>query len=100
DPTDGADRWAAVLTRIGINDVQRDDYWPVLAGRLTLADTAGLPLPALLSGAIGQGPLPTENPAAALWWRLAPHLGGVTTIDTTTRAAAAHHTRPRAASSA
>ena len=48
DPTDGAARWAAVLTRIGITDVHTDDYWPVLAGRLTLADTAGVPVPCLL----------------------------------------------------
>jgi hypothetical protein len=94
DPTDGADRWAAVLTRIGITDVPQDDYWPVLVGRLTLADTAGLPVPVLLADAAGQGPLPTENPAAALWWRLAPHLGAVTTITTATGTAAAHRVRP------
>src|SRR5664280_3831752 len=70
DPADGADRWSAVLARIGVTDVQADDYWPVLAGRLTLADTAGLPVPALLADTAGQGPLPAENPAAALWWRL------------------------------
>lgn len=81
DPGDGTHRWGSALTQAGITvTVTRDDYWPVLASRLTLADTAGLPVPALLAGASEQGPLPAEQPAAALWWRLAPHLAGLITI--------------------
>jgi hypothetical protein len=38
---DGVDRWAAVLADRGV-DIIGDDYWPVLAPRLNLADTAGL----------------------------------------------------------
>ena len=55
-----------------------DDYWPVLAARLNLAESAGLPVRRLLASAITQRPLPAENPATALWWRLAPHLAGIT----------------------
>jgi DNA primase catalytic core len=74
---DGADRWSAVLAARGI-DLTGDDFWPVLAGRLNLADAAGLPVPALLDAAAGTGPLPAQGQASALWWRLHPHLGAVT----------------------
>lgn len=88
DPADGTHRWATALTHAGITGtVTRDDYWPVLAARLTLADAAGLPIPSLLVGAVEQGPLPAEQPAAALWWRLAPHLAGLITVT------AAEHTQ-------
>ena len=74
---DGADRWHTALTDRGI-DLTGDDFWPVLAGRLNLADAAGLPVPALLESAAAAGPLPSEGQASALWWRLHPHLGAVT----------------------
>ena len=48
----------------------------MLAGRLNLADAAGLPVPALLDSAAAAGPLPSQGQASALWWRLHPHLGG------------------------
>src|SRR5664279_5194963 len=89
-----ADTHPRVLDRIGVIAVQADDYWPVLAGRLTLADTAGLPVPALLADTAGHGPLPAEDPAAALWWRLVPHLGAVTGTDTAVTASRAHQVRP------
>ena len=74
---DGADRWHTLLTDRGI-DLGEDDFWPVLAGRLNLADAAGLPVPALLESAAAAGPLPAQGQASALWWRLHPHLGAVT----------------------
>ena len=78
DPQHGADRWARHLTEHNIA-VTTDDYFPVLAARLSLADTAGVDVPALLRRAIEDGnALPVEAPAKALWWRLETHLGSPT----------------------
>ena len=91
---DGADRWATVLTEHGADTraVVADEFWPVLVGRLNLAESAGLPVHALLTAAVRVGPLPVEQTAAALWWRLAPHLGSVVT--TADQAGAGHLLRP------
>jgi len=78
DARDGADRWADVLDHQGVHLVG-DDYWPVLAARLSLADAAGINVPALLGAATAAAPLPAEGPAGALWWRLAPHIGDLAT---------------------
>ena len=79
DARDGADRWATALEHHGIT-ITGDDYWPVLAARLSLADTAGINVPALLGAATaGSAPLPAEGAAGALWWRLAPHIGDLAT---------------------
>ena len=77
DPAHGADRWARHLTeQHNLTAITADDYFPVLAARLALADTAGIDVPALLRRAIKDGnPLPVEAPAKALWWRLEAHLG-------------------------
>jgi DNA primase catalytic core len=78
---DGADRWLEVLAEHGadVDTITEDEFWPVLVGRLNLAETAGLPVRNLLGTAARRGPLPVEQTAAALWWRLVPHLGAVTT---------------------
>ncbi|WP_116451904.1 MobF family relaxase [Blastococcus litoris] len=58
--------------------IRRDAHWPALAERLAAADRAGLDAAGLLA-AVGAGrPLPDDLPAAALWWRLAPHLSPAT----------------------
>ena len=75
DPADGVDRWTAQLAAAGI-DVADDDYWPVLAARLSAADAAGLPVTRVLDEAINdRAPLPAEVAAGALWWRIADKLG-------------------------
>ncbi len=75
DPADGADRWATQLAAAGI-DVADDDYWPVLAARLSAADAAGAPVARHLDEAVNdRAPLPTEVAAGALWWRIAGRLG-------------------------
>ena len=75
NPADGADRWAAQLADAGI-DVADDDYWPVLAARLSAADAAGAPVTQLLDEAVNdRAPLPTEVTTGALWWRIADRLG-------------------------
>ena len=55
--------------------VLTDPYWPVLARRLVLADQQGGDIEALVATALGQPqPLPEEQPAAALWFRIAGEL--------------------------
>jgi DNA primase catalytic core len=78
---DGANRWLEVLAEHGVDvdALTEDEFWPVLVGRLNLAETAGLPVRNLLGAATRRGQLPVEQTAAALWWRLAPHLGSVIT---------------------
>ncbi|SDT92411.1 MobF family relaxase [Gordonia westfalica] len=51
-----------------------DPYWPELADHLSLAARAGLDVDALARDALADNPLPTEMPAAALWWRLSGQL--------------------------
>jgi DNA primase catalytic core len=75
DAGDGAARWAATLTQLGARiGGDADPQWPLMAARLTLAETAGLPVARLLAAAIAVGPLPAEHPSSALWWRLESHL--------------------------
>ncbi|MEE6140594.1 MobF family relaxase [Mycobacterium sp. 050128] len=69
----GADttRWRQLADTIDAH-LTEDPYWPRLATHLDNAARAGADVPALLHEAAAQhGPLPTEMPAAALWWRLA-----------------------------
>ncbi|MCR8897708.1 relaxase domain-containing protein [Gordonia sp. GONU] len=51
-----------------------DPYWPELADHLALAARAGIDVHALAHDALADNPLPTEMPAAALWWRLSGQL--------------------------
>lgn len=51
-----------------------DPYWPVLATELTRAHTAGRDIIGATRTAAGARPLPDEQPAAALRWRLASEL--------------------------
>jgi DNA primase catalytic core len=53
--------------------ITADPYWPTLADRLTAAERAGIDVTSLV-GTVRDRPLPDEQPAAALWWRLARHL--------------------------
>lgn len=76
---DSAFRWAKALAPDIAAKLERDPYWPILASRLSIADTAGAPVEALLATMLtDHTPLPAEAPAAALWWRLSPHLGADT----------------------
>ena len=53
-----------------------DPYWPLLAARLESAQRAGKPhLATTVREAAALRPLPDEQPAQALWWRLAEAFG-------------------------
>ncbi len=51
-----------------------DPYWPVLARQLSAAERAGIDIAALTRTSAAARPLPDEQPAAALWWRLSARL--------------------------
>ncbi|RJO77677.1 TrwC relaxase [Nocardia panacis] len=70
---DALAKWAETVDQIDPR-VTDDAYWPVLTERLDLAHRAGIDVPELLRTAAERRPLPDDQPAAALWWRLAEHL--------------------------
>ena len=86
DPNAATNRWAPLAARIEPR-IAADPYWPTLADRFTAADRAGVDV-AALAVAVGQErPLPDEQPAAALWWRLAGRLSPAAISATNTSAA-------------
>ncbi|WP_166486729.1 MobF family relaxase [Blastococcus saxobsidens] len=66
-------RWAPLVDSIDPR-IAGDPYWPVLAERLAAADRASIDITALVHAVAAERPLPDEQPAAALWWRLCRHL--------------------------
>jgi conjugative relaxase-like TrwC/TraI family protein len=73
DLSEAGDRWAPLLPESAAAVVQ-DPMWPVLAGRLNTADAAGVPVLQRLTEALNEGPLPVEQAASALWWRMSVHI--------------------------
>ncbi|WP_280185256.1 MULTISPECIES: MobF family relaxase [Nocardia] len=73
-------RWKPLADRLD-PALTRDPYWPVLAGDLTTAARTGLNVSDTLTHAAEQRPLPVEQPAAALRWRLAADLDERETTD-------------------
>ncbi len=73
DPTTAAARWAQLVVGIDAR-ITSDPFWPVLADRLPAIDRAGIDVTALAHAVGTEAPLPDEQPAAALWWRLIAHL--------------------------
>ncbi|WP_375497642.1 toprim domain-containing protein, partial [uncultured Jatrophihabitans sp.] len=73
NPDAAAAKWAPLADSVDTR-ITSDPYWPTLADRLTAIDRAGIDAAALTRSAAGTSPLPDEQPAAALWWRLAGHL--------------------------
>ncbi|MCF6734878.1 toprim domain-containing protein [Blastococcus sp. KM273129] len=76
-PSRGTSTWTALADGIDPR-IRRDEHWPALADRLATADRAGLDAAGLMTALAAGRPLPDDLPAAALWWRLAPHLGPAT----------------------
>lgn len=79
---DSAYRWSHTLDPDLAQRLRTDPYWPVLASRLSAAERAGAPVAALLAAVTAHQTLPSETTAAALWWRLSPHLGAIATTIT------------------
>jgi len=73
DPKAATARWAPLANQIDPR-ITTDPYWPVLADRLARAVRAGINIDDLTRAVGSERALPDEQPAAALWWRLARHL--------------------------
>jgi DNA primase catalytic core len=73
DPHAATATWAPLATSIDPR-LTTDPYWATLADRLTAVERAGINIAALTRAVAAERPLPDEQPAAALWWRLAGHL--------------------------
>lgn len=54
--------------------LKQDPFWRVVSHRLDLAQRAGRDVPAMVATAMESGPLPVEQPAGALWYRLVEEL--------------------------
>ncbi|MBE7190887.1 MAG: relaxase domain-containing protein [Gordonia polyisoprenivorans] len=65
-------RWTPLIESIDPH-ILTDPYWPDLAEQLSAAARAGIDVHTIVRAAATE-PLPTEVPAAALWWRLAEDL--------------------------
>jgi conjugative relaxase-like TrwC/TraI family protein len=65
--------WAPLIERIAPT-VKNDGFAPILAGRLAAISRAGENARQLLDRAAIGKPLPDDDAAAALWWRICRHL--------------------------
>ena len=73
DPHAATARWKPLADSIDPR-ITTDPYWPTLADRLAVAERAGIDITNLTRTVGTDTPLPDEQPAAALWWRLSGHL--------------------------
>lgn len=76
-PAPDSSVWAALADSLDPR-LRRDEHWPILADRLATADRAGLDAASMLAAVAAQRLLPDDLPAAALWWRLSPHVAPAT----------------------
>ncbi len=70
--------WAQTLRDIS-PATRTDTFAPILAQRLAAISRTGINARTLLAKAAARGPLPDEHAAAALWWRISPHLSPAVT---------------------
>ncbi|CRK54637.1 TrwC relaxase [Rhodococcus sp. RD6.2] len=73
DPNAAASRWRPLAESVEPR-LLKDPFWPELADRLAAARRTGVDVHALVRRAVADRPLPTDLPAAALWWRLSGEL--------------------------
>ena len=71
--TAALDEWHDTLAAIS-PALLADNFAPTLARRLAQLTGSGINARSLIDTAAGQGPLPDDHAAAALWWRMARHL--------------------------
>ncbi|MFF0547254.1 MobF family relaxase [Nocardia thailandica] len=67
-------RWAALADQLDVHGLTADPVWPLLAADLSRAEDHGNPLADAALAAAAERPLPEDQPAAALRWRLAEQL--------------------------
>lgn len=78
-----ASHWRALAESVEPR-LLNDPFWPELADRLAAARRTGVDVHALVRRAVADRPLPTDLPAAALWWRLTGELSHTTAAAETT----------------
>ncbi len=66
-------RWIDMLSHIH-PEIHNDPYADSLAHRFAALQEAGVPVAEIVAVVVADGPLPAEQPAAALWWRISRHL--------------------------
>ncbi|CAN7510336.1 MobF family relaxase [Mycolicibacterium frederiksbergense] len=74
-------RWNNLIDAIDPR-LRADAYWPQLAAKLAQASCATTDLRQIITTAAHLKPLPDEQPAAALWWRIIGALSPTTTLST------------------
>ncbi|KAA0120910.1 exonuclease V subunit alpha [Mycolicibacterium sp. P9-22] len=74
-------RWNNLIDTIDPR-LRADAYWPQLAAKLAQASRATPDLRQIITTAAQLKPLPDEQPAAALWWRIIGALSPTTTLAT------------------
>ncbi|MGW6730184.1 MobF family relaxase [Nocardia sp. NPDC055029] len=67
-------RWEAFAGELSVSGLTDDPVWPLLAADLSRADDHGRDIAEAARAAAAARPLPAEQPAAALRWRLAGDL--------------------------
>ncbi|HEY3410906.1 MAG TPA: AAA family ATPase, partial [Propionicimonas sp.] len=84
--------WRPLLHHIS-PAILADNFAPLLAARLSQLSSSGIDTRALLLASAGQGPLPDDHAAAALWWRMSRHLTPAVAqaVDTDHHASTAWH---------
>jgi len=78
DPRAATTRWAPLAAAVD-KRITADPYWPTLADRFAAAHRVGINIAELGRTVGADSPLPDEQPAAALWWRLVGHLSPAAT---------------------
>ncbi|MEE2061806.1 MobF family relaxase [Rhodococcus artemisiae] len=77
DPNAAASRWRALAESVEPR-LLKDPFWPELADRLAAVRRTGVDVHGLVRRGVADRPLPTDLPAAALWWRLSGELSRTT----------------------
>ena len=75
-------RWNDLIDTLNPR-LRADAYWPQLATKLAHAARTTTDVRHILIDAARRKPLPDEQPAAALWWRITGNLSPTTTLPTT-----------------
>ncbi|MFI1241467.1 MobF family relaxase [Nocardia salmonicida] len=67
-------RWIGLADELNVTGLTEDPVWPLLAAELSRAEDGGRDIADAARSAVDARPLPAEQPAAALRWRLAGDL--------------------------
>ncbi len=72
--------WGPVIDQL---HPRRDSFTPLLAERLAAVSRSGVDAAGLFRTAVGEGPLPDDHVAAAMWWRISRHLSPAVATEAT-----------------